>query len=315
MKKYFVLIYLSVVTLGFSQNPEIKTELPNIIPPSPTVAALMKYNEIEVSEYTGVPDISLTLFESKTRSNNVSSVIKLSYHIANIKADDVSTDVGLGWSLSYGGTISRITKDLPDEINEYRQSTLNGIMGHTGRIGIYHDNPGDINNPDGYSNLFYDFLNFERGNNSISISDNNRRKFYWQDISLGRYDTEHDVWQYNFMGYSGNFTIEKNVTTNLLEVKNKTVNGLKIVNIYNGYTPVSFIVYDPYGNKFVFDVIENSISSSFIDNKYYLHPAGNAEFGSFVSTPMNVRSAFHLSKVFDINNNLILEYISQLSET
>lgn len=309
MRKYIVLFYLSVITIGFSQNPEIKSELPNVMPPSPTVAALMKYNEIEVSEYTGVPDISLTLFESKARSSKVNSVIKLSYHIANIKADDVSTDVGLGWSLSYGGTISRITKDLPDEINVFKQSSFIGIQWHSGRIGIYHNNPGDINNPDGYSNLFYDFLNFERGNNNVSISDYNRRKFYWQDISLGRYDTEHDVWQYNFMGYNGNFTIEKNVTTNLLEVKNKTVNGLKIVNIYNGYTPVSFIVYDPYGNQFVFDVIENSISSSFIDNKYYNHPNTIAANGIFVSIPMKVRSAFHLSKVFDKNNNLILEYI------
>lgn len=45
-----------------AQNPEIKTDLPTVIPPSPTVAALMKFEEVPVSNYTGVPDISIPLY-------------------------------------------------------------------------------------------------------------------------------------------------------------------------------------------------------------------------------------------------------------
>ncbi|RXR21460.1 hypothetical protein [Flavobacterium stagni] len=305
MRKFIVTLCYALPLWGIAQNPEIKSELPNVIPPSPTVAALMKFNEIEISQYTGVPDISVSLFETKTRSNEIKNLIKLSYHIANIKADDVSTDVGLGWSLSYGGTISRTTKDLPDEIKTLSQSYLNGIQGHKGRFGIYHNN--SISN----TNRFYELLNLERGNTNISLSDTERKKFYWEDVSLGKYDTEHDIWQYNFMGYSGNFTIEKNITTNLLEVKNKTSNGLKIVNIYDSSTfePQSFIVYDPKGNKYEFDIVEESSSTIFSDIKYYFFGSYISSPESFISLPINVRSAFHLSKIYDKNNNLIIEYI------
>jgi hypothetical protein len=59
MKKYLLLVAVTINTALFAQNPEIKTDLPTIIPPSPTVAALMKFEEVPVSNYTGVPDISI----------------------------------------------------------------------------------------------------------------------------------------------------------------------------------------------------------------------------------------------------------------
>ena len=66
MRKYSIVISLLVfVNVCFSQNPEIKTELPTIIPPSPTVSALMKFEEVPVSNYTGVPDISIPIYSTK----------------------------------------------------------------------------------------------------------------------------------------------------------------------------------------------------------------------------------------------------------
>ena len=64
MKKY-IIFSLLFVNLGFGQNPEIKKELPELIGPSPTVSALMKYEEIPVSNYTGVPSISVPFFNQK----------------------------------------------------------------------------------------------------------------------------------------------------------------------------------------------------------------------------------------------------------
>jgi hypothetical protein len=53
------LFFVFLGVWGYGQTPQINTNLPNVIPPSPSVAALMKFEEIPVSNYTGVPNTSI----------------------------------------------------------------------------------------------------------------------------------------------------------------------------------------------------------------------------------------------------------------
>jgi hypothetical protein len=104
----FNFIFLIIATLGYSQQLNI-----NVIPPSPNASALNRYGYIPVSQYTGVPNITIPLWEVK--SKNLKIPINLSYHSGGNKVEDMGTWVGLGWVLNSGGVISRTVLGRPDE--------------------------------------------------------------------------------------------------------------------------------------------------------------------------------------------------------
>lgn len=90
-----------------------KATLESLIPPAPNAAELGKYGSYPVGTLTGVPDISFPLYEINT--GKLKLPVTLSYHAAGIKVNQRSTDVGLGWSIMAGGTISRSIFDSPDD--------------------------------------------------------------------------------------------------------------------------------------------------------------------------------------------------------
>lgn len=140
MKKYYyilVFILQNLIVLGQAgNNPVINKDMPTVISPSPTVAALMKFEETPVNNYTGIPDISIPLFSSPTLSKDINLDISLKYHSGGTAVDEKASDVGLGWSLFAGGTISRTVRGLPDEIYDTQ-----GIVAHgKGKLGLYHNN-------------------------------------------------------------------------------------------------------------------------------------------------------------------------------
>ncbi|MXN91129.1 hypothetical protein GR160_07785 [Flavobacterium sp. Sd200] len=88
-------------------------DMPNIAPPSPEASQVFKFTEVPVSLYTGVPNISIPLFEIE--SGGVTVPISISYHARGIKVAEIASRVGLGWTLNCGGMISRQVRDEPDE--------------------------------------------------------------------------------------------------------------------------------------------------------------------------------------------------------
>lgn len=115
MKYYFfsLLFCFFLSFTAFAQNPEVPDLSARITPPSPTAAALGKYGDIPVSLYTGVPNISIPLYEF--RSKKLTVPISVSYHASGVKVDEVASNVGLGWSLNAGGAITRTVRGLPDD--------------------------------------------------------------------------------------------------------------------------------------------------------------------------------------------------------
>lgn len=294
MKKYSLLIIaLLHGIILFGQAPEIKTDLPTIIPPSPTVAGLMKFEEIPVSNYTGIPDISIPLYSTGTLSKDINLNISLNYHPASIAADERASDVGLGWSLMAGGTISRTVRGIPDEMFK---------MGTQAKIGIYHNSSSNHHYQNDYNHII-DVL-ADENTSEFDVLD----EALWNSQVRGSHDTEHDLWQFNFMGMSGRFYIKKN-TSNQLEVVPLDDYRVKIVNFYgnsnNTYLPTSFEIYDEKGYKYKFDVIEVTTSNS----TTYSTDRMTHNQGSSISPSIIVNTSFHLSKIFDNNNNTIVEFL------
>jgi len=65
--------------------------------------------------YTGTCDINIPIYSYATDYGDFG--ISLSYNTKGIRVDQLSTEIGLGFNLNASGTITRIVRDLPDELN------------------------------------------------------------------------------------------------------------------------------------------------------------------------------------------------------
>lgn len=95
---------------------------PRIVPPAPEAAALGKYGQIPIDKSTGIPNISIPLYDIKTPRFTLP--ISLSYHASGIKVDETATWVGMGWSLNAGGVITRSIVNLPDDMGGFYTTPL-----------------------------------------------------------------------------------------------------------------------------------------------------------------------------------------------
>ncbi len=113
-KNLFLIILFVPFLLGsvFGQD-DILDITKRIEPIEPSAAALGKYGEYPVNYSSGLPNIEIPIYT--IRSGDIQIPIKLSYHGGGIQVSEDASWVGLGWSLSYGGEITRQVNGRPDE--------------------------------------------------------------------------------------------------------------------------------------------------------------------------------------------------------
>ncbi len=182
-----VVFGLISVNVCLSQSaPELKT----LTPPSPNASSLGKYGEIPVSLYTGIPNISIPLHTVKSRSLELP--ISLSYHAGGIKVEEISSWVGLGWSLSSGGVITRSVRGQPDDI-------ASGYFGTRSTMSTLAQKPIYLN----YVGIPNDFT-LETGNGSDTDL------MALDQILSQTMDSESDIFHFNFGNYSGKFYMDSN---------------------------------------------------------------------------------------------------------
>lgn len=113
----FLIFCLTLMGKYFAQSAS-DIELPKLIPPSPEATSIAKLSEIPVSHYTGIPDINSPLHTINV--GGLSIQVGLSYHARGIKVEEIASRVGLGWSLNYGGMITRQIRGKADDgLNGY----------------------------------------------------------------------------------------------------------------------------------------------------------------------------------------------------
>ncbi len=166
MKKTVITILcLLVFQELFAQTEQF--ELPKLIPPSPNAFELSKHGQIPIGLFTGAINYSIPLFTYQTK--NLAVPISLSYISNGIKVDQISSKVGLGWTLNTGGVISRIVRDQDDQ-------ELSGYFPEEDMLGPIADNP-------------------------VACQ-------YFYDATSEFVDTEPDQFMFNFNGYSGQFVYD-----------------------------------------------------------------------------------------------------------
>lgn len=88
-------------------------ELPQVSPLSPNAASLLKLEEKPPGSFTGTTPINFLLYELS--SGGLKLPVTLNYSNGGIKVEEVASNVGLGFSLSAGGSISRVMAGTPDD--------------------------------------------------------------------------------------------------------------------------------------------------------------------------------------------------------
>jgi hypothetical protein len=169
-----VVLLLLVVYSVYGQQAGDFISLKNFTPPSPEAAAFAKYGEIPVDLSTGVPQISVPLFDIKSRK--LGFPISLSYHASGIKVEDIATPVGLGWVINCGGSISRT------------------VIGKADENGLLLTNIPAYKNRSQLEGVLYNGADFG----------------YLKDLVIGAQDAQSDIYNINCPGISGKFVYDVN---------------------------------------------------------------------------------------------------------
>jgi hypothetical protein len=166
-----------------------------------------------VQEATHGADLSTGVLNISVPLDNTVVPLALSFSAGGIKVNEISGAYGLGWNLSAEAFIVREVRGLPDDKEE----------GYSGK-----NNRGLAVNST---------LNFDNAN-----------KFFFQAL----WDTEPDIFRYQFLGYSGLFILDPNRNAVKLTHDNVKI----MVNYSDGSGFTSFTATDPDGNTYNFNIVE-----------------------------------------------------------
>lgn len=113
INKIIILLLGVCLTLlsSTSKGQSYKSNIDNLNPVSPTAYQFLKYDQMPVSEYTGIPDISIPLYEIS--EDDIKVPLGLSYHTVGIRVNQDASWVGLGWDLQVGSIVQTIN-DVDD---------------------------------------------------------------------------------------------------------------------------------------------------------------------------------------------------------
>lgn len=111
-KAIFYVLFIFILSNSFGYSQSLLRN--DIIPHTPEAEALSKFVTTPVTLYSGSPAVSIPVYEIK--SSKLTLPITLSYNYNGYRPNEEATWVGLGWSLSGGGAITRVVKGLVDHV-------------------------------------------------------------------------------------------------------------------------------------------------------------------------------------------------------
>ena len=230
---------------GIGQDP---VSLPNVIPSSPEVASILRYSEVPVSYFNGIPNIGIPICTLEGRELSVP--VSLSYHAGGHRVNEEASWVGLGWNLSAGGQITRVMRGIPDD----------------------HSTNGFINTPYTVEAVNYACTN------GTTIGDKNCVDLTNIAISNNTIDYEPDDFSYSMLGQSGRFMFNQNRSNDNPrgEIVQFTGNSMKIEPIYAGTGINAWRITDTSGVIYYFsqgDRFLQSLSGS-VENYQATIPQG-----------------------------------------
>ena len=243
--------------------------LKGLVVQSPNVAALGRFGDIPVGNYTGTPNISVPVY--KIEEGNLSVDISCNYHAGGVGVSATASSIGLGWALYAGGMISRTVRGHPDEAGGW-------YYYGSGKIISQSFPPGTPGYCDDY-----------------------------EAIASGFDDTESDYYSFSFGAYSGKFIFDSDGTTpRLIEGKDLKITPSVLPNSGGGFD--YFIITTPDGIKYYFGnktasnlrATETTQSGSFLSDCY--GSTSNFQAGN------QFTSAWYLTKIESVDSKTKIEF-------
>ena len=234
MKKHLFLISLFVIsTTMYSQIAEEDNYFP-VVPNSPNVSSLSKYEEVAVSKNTGLPNISVPIHSISL--DGITIPVYLNYHAGGIRVNEVAPWTGQSWNLIAGGSITRTVRHLADDSpHGYIFTQITTEMIYDACVGCSYPCTDDYD--------CVEYTNTRIMNNTL--------------------DFEADIFSYNAPGISGKFMfnqIRDVVATG--EIKSFPMSHNKIIPTFGSTNKItSWKIIDELGNAYFFevgDILENT---------------------------------------------------------
>ncbi|MEO9965987.1 MAG: PKD domain-containing protein [Reichenbachiella sp.] len=199
------LIVQSGIAYAQEPDPAKDAALPDLNPKTPTVAQFLRFGNLPVNEYNGVPNISIPLYTIKERGIDLPIAIR--YNAEGIRVTQEASWVGLGWDLQFGSIVQNINgyndfvnpsnvvgqMDLPDYIPgppplPYMQTLLPQDFYASG------------NTPNGEFSTWAFHREYQPQNGQTAYMD--------QLLYFGNRDSQPDIMTANFLGHSLKFMID-----------------------------------------------------------------------------------------------------------
>ncbi|MFY7843770.1 hypothetical protein [Chryseobacterium gambrini] len=275
MKKKYTPIALLLAFQAYNSQTATSenTSIPNIFPPKASVMPMFRMEQIPVNLSTGIPDISHNLLSTPI-DNTLFYNFKISYHPSQVRVEEIGSELGVGWSTSDLGIITRTVNGVNDD------KSLWGILDNQVMM------PG--NNFDGtiYAN-----------------SSEWLKKRVYESLYSGQYDILSDEYMFSFLGNSGKFVFifeDGAIKPKILgtEKKFKIQYGRDAA---NGHF-TSFSITDDKGYQYIFDLYEsdtNTISSTSVSQ---INQSGNMP----VLPQTEYKNNWHLTKIKAPSGNEVL---------
>lgn len=297
---------------------------------TPEVSQFQKSTFFESNNYTGKIDLKIPIYNVKY--GDISVPIYLSYNSSGVKLDDISSDVGLGWSLIAGGNIIRNIKDVEDHtftIGSYGREDWDigwEPFQFASEVG-YHRNIGEVFNSNPSSG------HIEGDYEELAKTDASPDLFYISapNVNSSFYLTKKaNLNEYNAVQLSGKELLFDTPNIGSLEVDeigfdNRTIRGIEGLHNFmsTGGNPIGtpIQIKDHYrygfhdfkqfefkntdGNRYKFahvDLIEN------IANVLNLGKSVWGIVPAYLTTRFGYKSfptTWHLSEIKDFNNNKV----------
>ena len=202
-----------------------------IVPPTPNAFKMTDYYSQRPNMYTGTANVNIPLYTIDFDGWQLP--LSISYNATGIRTNEEASEVGLGWALNATGIISRTVRGSDD-------------LYEGGGIG---KNIGYVYNPQEITyDMGYDFIS-DQGNPPFDS--------YYHHLASTNPDTQPDIFNYNFFGYSGSFVLSQKASSpsgviNILKIKQDACSI-----IFHEATK-TFTIITPEGFKGAFNVNERS---------------------------------------------------------
>jgi YD repeat-containing protein len=221
MKKNLFLLLCTLLRLGTL----LHAQTVDPIPPSPMMASFQRFGDYPVSYATGVPGISVPLYDIKLK--DFDWPISIDFHASGRRGTSDLSTLGVGWVLKASGYISRQIKEGPDE--DYTPMEISAS--NTTDL-----NPGGTHYP--YDRVINADMSEPGARGTWAFSQNQKE------------DAEHDIYSWGVGNMSGKFV--NDIVHNCLPL---TYSPFRM----SGTAPGQFSGMDEKGAQYFFGISDQAI--------------------------------------------------------